>query len=104
VVNALIDLQPNLIGFAAGFDTHRFDDGAQPAGIGALTCKDQAALARWLRKALPDVPMLVAQEGGYGVQGRGAGTLPRSVYALVSSSTHGACFLGASPLLIRGRS
>lgn len=84
MVAALEAQRPHLIVIAAGFDNHGLDDGAQPAGVGGLNCRDQACLTRWIRKKLPGVPILMAQEGGYDVRGRAAGTLPRSVYAAVS--------------------
>jgi acetoin utilization deacetylase AcuC-like enzyme len=76
--------RPHVLVWCFGADNHAFDDGASPAGVGGLHSKDQADLARWIRKALPWLRIVVVQEGGYAVQGRSAGSLPRSVYAVVS--------------------
>lgn len=84
IVELLRANPPHLVLLCLGMDNHELEHATSPPGVGALRCKDQADLVRWIRQALPSVRIVGAQEGGYAVQGRSAGSLPRSVYALVS--------------------
>jgi hypothetical protein len=86
IVELLKAHKPHLVLLGTGMDNHELDHATMPPGVGGLQCKDQSDLVRWIRKALPFVRIVCAQEGGYAVQGRSAGSLPRSVYALVSES------------------
>lgn len=76
--------RPHVLFWSVGVDNNALEHATSPAGVGGLRCKDQADLMRWIRQALPSVRIVIAQEGGYAVQGGAAGSLPRSMYALVS--------------------
>ena len=80
------DFDPEFILVSGGFDAHGHDAGV--CGVGGLMSEDYGTIMRTImaiaNQGSCNGRVVVAMEGGYGVEGGPLGTLARSALAMVS--------------------